>query len=241
MTRTLSFVLMLPFLIVGCSTVATPQRDCSIVPSKLVKTFGSEAGYKAFAEAMRRPGDDHQALKIKRATEYLAGPEQTDAGKLFFLQTRARTYSASGQEALSLADYEALTLMPDLTQDRRQYFQSIVDNGISPLAPLKQILPDNTIDVAPIVRIPPRMPQSFLNRDNSGHCAVKFDVDTSGKVVNATTEYCTHADLKEASLTSIQPWKYSPKTVDGKPVLRQGLQTRISFNLQDQCGYFFPE
>lgn len=241
MTRTLSFSLILPLLLAGCSTVAPVQRDCSIVPSKLVKTFGSEAGYEAFAEAMRRPGDNHQALRIKRATEYLAGPEQTDAGKLFFLQNRARTYSATGQEALSLADYEALTNMPNLEPDRRQYFQNIVDNRISPLAPLNQILPDSVIDAAPIVRIPPRMPQSFLNRDNSGHCAVKFDVDTSGKVVNAATEYCTHADLKEAALTSIQPWKYSPKTVDGTPVLREGLQTRISFSLQDQCGYFFPE
>lgn len=240
MTRSLAIFLTLPLLLAGCSTVAE-KRDCSIVPSALSETFGSDEGYLLFSKSMRRPGSHDNALKIARATEYLARPDSTEAGQLHFLQSRARAYSANDDRNMALKDYKALAALPHISTDRRRYFEKLVATGDFPLAPQATPLPSNVVDAKPMVRIPPRFPNSFLNRDNSGHCAMLFDINPIGKVVNAKTEYCTHDDIREASLESISLWKYTPKIVDGKAVVREGIKSRISFDIQDQCGYHFPE
>jgi len=95
-------------------------------------------------------------------------------------------------------------------------------------------------DAQPLVRIPPQIPTRFLSGDNSGYCNAEFDVSPQGKPFNVVTTRCTSSQLKGATVKSIQKWKYNPKIVDGRPVARSGVRTRVQFNLEDERGRLLP-
>ena len=95
-------------------------------------------------------------------------------------------------------------------------------------------------DAQPLVRIPPQIPTRFLSGDNSGYCKAEFDVSPEGKPFNVVTTVCTSSQLKNATVKSIQKWKYNPKIVDGRPVARSGVRTKVQFNLQDERGKLLP-
>lgn len=95
-------------------------------------------------------------------------------------------------------------------------------------------------DAQPLVRIPPIFPPRFLQGDNSGYCKVQFDVSPEGQPFNVTTTVCTNKQLKNATIKSVQKWKYNPKIQDGRPVGRSGVRSTIRFDLQDERGRKLP-
>lgn len=95
-------------------------------------------------------------------------------------------------------------------------------------------------DAQPLVRIPPAMPTRFLSGENSGYCKAKFDVSPEGQPFKVMTTYCTNTQLSRATVRSIQKWKYNPKIVNGQPVSRSGVETKVTFELQDEYGKVLP-
>ena len=96
-------------------------------------------------------------------------------------------------------------------------------------------------DAQPLVRIPPQIPPRFLHSsDHSGYCHVKFNVSPSGQPFDVATTYCSSPYLKHATIKSVQKWKYNPKIVNGKPVARYGVESRITFSVQDERGRILP-
>lgn len=95
-------------------------------------------------------------------------------------------------------------------------------------------------DAQPITRIPPQIPNRFLSGNNSGYCKARFDVSQQGRPFNVSTTLCSNSVLKNATIKSIQDWKYNPKMVDGRPVARSGVETTIRFNLKDESGALLP-
>jgi len=93
-------------------------------------------------------------------------------------------------------------------------------------------------DAQPLVRIPPIMPP---RAEKSGHCRVRFDVSPEGAPFNVITTYCTSKVFDRASTKSVQKWKYNPKIVDGRPVSRTGVESKITFRLTDERGKIIPE
>ena len=93
-------------------------------------------------------------------------------------------------------------------------------------------------DAQPLVRIPPIVPPRARW---SGHCNLKFDVSPQGQTFNISTTSCTENLFERPSIQSVQKWKYNPKIVDGKPISRTGVQTKISFKLRDERGNILPE
>lgn len=89
-------------------------------------------------------------------------------------------------------------------------------------------------DAQPLVRIPPVTPPRFLEGDNSGYCEMQFDVSPEGQPFNVTAKKCSSSILERASIKNVGKWKYNPKIVDGLAVSRSGVQTRITFILQDE-------
>jgi len=65
-------------------------------------------------------------------------------------------------------------------------------------------------------------------------------VSPQGKPFNVVTTLCTSSQLKNATIKSIQKWKYNPKIVDGRPVARSGVRTKVEFRLQDERGRNLP-
>ena len=96
-------------------------------------------------------------------------------------------------------------------------------------------------DAQPLVRIPPQMPIRFISfTEHSGYCHVKFNVSPSGQPFDVTTTFCTDSSLKRPTIISVQKWKYNPKIVNGKPVARDGVESRITFSVQDERGRILP-
>ncbi len=95
-------------------------------------------------------------------------------------------------------------------------------------------------DLNPLVRIPPMMPPSFLEGDNSGYCNVRFDVGADGQPYNVVTTRCTSSVLENPTTKSIYKWKYAPKMVNGRAVVRNGVEETIRYNLQDERGNLLP-
>jgi len=95
-------------------------------------------------------------------------------------------------------------------------------------------------DAQPLVRIPPIMPPRFLQGNNSGYCTVRFDVSPEGQPFNVQTMTCTSGQLKNATVKSVGKWKYNPKIVDGRPVSRTGVESKIRFDLSDERGRKLP-
>lgn len=93
-------------------------------------------------------------------------------------------------------------------------------------------------DAQPLVRIPPVMPQ---RAEKSGHCRVRFDVSPEGQPFNVQATYCTQSLFERASIRSVEKWKYNPKMQDGRPVARRGVESKITFQLQDERGRIIPE
>ncbi len=93
-------------------------------------------------------------------------------------------------------------------------------------------------DAQPLVRIPPIMPP---RAEKSGHCKVRFDVSPEGSPFNVTAPYCTQSLFSRASIKSVEKWKYNPKIVDGRSVARTGVESKITFRLQDERGKLIPE
>jgi len=96
-------------------------------------------------------------------------------------------------------------------------------------------------DAQPLVRIPPVMPQRFLQGDKSGHCRMRFDVSPEGSPFNVVATYCTQSILERASIKSVEKWKYNPKMQDGRPTARRGVETKVVFRLNDERGRALPE
>ncbi len=93
-------------------------------------------------------------------------------------------------------------------------------------------------DAQPLVRIPPIMPP---RAEKSGHCKVRFDVSPEGAPFNVVATYCTQNLFKRPTTKNVQRWKYNPKIVDGRPVSRTGVETKITFRLTDERGNIIPE
>lgn len=95
-------------------------------------------------------------------------------------------------------------------------------------------------DAQPLVRIPPIFPPSFLQGDHSGYCRVKFDINTQGQTFNITTTECTDPILADATIKSVQKWRYNPKILDGRPSVRPGVASKVMFALADERGNALP-
>ena len=93
-------------------------------------------------------------------------------------------------------------------------------------------------DAQPLVRIPPNMPP---RAEKSGHCNVRFDVSPDGAPFNVSATYCTQKLFENATVKSVQKWKYNPKIINGRNVARVGVENKVTYRLNDERGNLIPE
>ena len=91
-----------------------------------------------------------------------------------------------------------------------------------------------------IDRFPPNLPLRFVQGNHSGYCTVRFDVSPPGQTKNVETLICTSDLLKAPTIKAVQKWRYPPKILEGQPVERLGIETKIRFDLQDENGILLP-
>ena len=85
-------------------------------------------------------------------------------------------------------------------------------------------------DARPIERIPPRYPNRCYSRAyREERVLLRFDVTTEGETHNAEVVESTNECFDQAAVKSVDGWLYEPKTIDGVPTDRVGVETMIIF------------
>lgn len=122
-----------------------------------------------------------------------------------------------------------------LTLERDQFFLMQIDVGL----PTKEEISGPDAKVKQLFRWAPFMP---VKADRSGHCHVKFDVDSSGTPINIKATKCTERTFKKRSLESTKQWRYYPKIIDGQAVGQSDIGAKVNFRLTDaDDGEVIPE
>ncbi|WP_109260723.1 energy transducer TonB [Hyphobacterium indicum] len=87
---------------------------------------------------------------------------------------------------------------------------------------------------APLHREPPRYPEEAAMVGLEGIALVMFDVEADGSVSNGEVLYTVpHPIFGEAALEALERWEYSPMTVDGVAVRREGVVTQFGFEMSN--------
>ncbi len=87
-------------------------------------------------------------------------------------------------------------------------------------------------DAQPIIKIEPIYPPRAIDQGREGTCKGMFDVSAIGRPYNISVT-CSSSLFVRASTRAIEKWKYNPKIIDGKAVVRRGVATSFSFNIKD--------
>lgn len=88
-------------------------------------------------------------------------------------------------------------------------------------------------DYLPIVRVDAVYPRRAQSRGLEGQCLVEFTVDTTGATKDARIVECTSSLFANASIKAALKWKYKPRVVDGVPQEVPGVQTIITYEMED--------
>jgi protein TonB len=89
-------------------------------------------------------------------------------------------------------------------------------------------------DIIPLVRINPDYPPRALSRGIEGYVIVQFTITAAGMVKDViVTEAKPKGLFDEAAVRAVGRWRYNPKVVEGVAVERRGVQTMITFQLED--------
>lgn len=83
-----------------------------------------------------------------------------------------------------------------------------------------------THDAVPCIRQTPQYPKKLKGNHI---CEVTFDVSASGKTKNIEIQKCTHKKVKNPTIETVGRWIYLPKKIDGTPVGRSGVRSRLKF------------
>ncbi len=96
----------------------------------------------------------------------------------------------------------------------------------------------NEYDAQPIYRVPPKYPD-FCQRlaGLEEYVVLEFDVSTKGKPEKPRVLETSKSCFNRSAINALTKWKYDPKTVDGVPVVRKNIVTRITFLLSTRPSY----
>ncbi len=88
-------------------------------------------------------------------------------------------------------------------------------------------------DYLPIVRIEPQYPRRAQTRGLEGQCLMEFTVTTTGQTKDVFAVECTSSLFQRASVAAVEKWKYKPRVTGGEPVEVPGVQTILTYEMED--------
>jgi len=103
----------------------------------------------------------------------------------------------------------------------------------NPLRPADTNQPLASSEYLPIFRAAPIYPQLAAARGLEGNVVVSFTVSTTGSTKDIEIVESSDSIFDNASIESVQKYKYEPRLVDGTPVEVEGVTARIVFELAD--------
>ena len=87
-------------------------------------------------------------------------------------------------------------------------------------------------DARPVYRVGPAYPPLAASEGLEGNCSFRFDVDAQGEILALRFLDCPKA-FRDATRFAVSQWRYAPKLIDGKPVIRRGIISSFEFELAD--------
>lgn len=95
-------------------------------------------------------------------------------------------------------------------------------------------------DARPIFRVPPKYPGRCLRgAEDIEHVLVEFDVTVEGTTENISTVESSSHCFDRAAEKAVEEWRYKPRSVAGKPAVRKGVQTQITFRISGRSELKF--
>lgn len=85
----------------------------------------------------------------------------------------------------------------------------------------------------PIVKVAPVYPSRALSRGLEGYVIVEYTVTTTGSVRDPHVVDSSNSLFERAAVESALKYKYKPRVIDGEAVEVPGVQTRITFELEE--------
>lgn len=86
----------------------------------------------------------------------------------------------------------------------------------------------------PLFRASPRYPDAAARQNIEGHVVLRFDVSTTGEVINVKTiESYPSSIFNREAIRALKKWRYQPKIENEAPVQMNGLQVKLDFTLSD--------
>ena len=97
--------------------------------------------------------------------------------------------------------------------------------------------PEAFVPITPISRPNPLYPSRAMQYDNEGWVMLSFVVSETGVVEDGMIEDSSGVEAFEsAALDAIAKWRYTPATINGKPVAQSMVRTRIVFALEEPAN-----
>jgi periplasmic protein TonB len=127
--------------------------------------------------------------------------------------------------------------MPDLN-----FNKGSVENNVAQLTPVvdasgamskMKMTAGSDRDIVPLVRINPDYPPRALSRGIQGWVIVEFTISATGTVKNPRVVDSSNSIFDDAALKAIARWRYNPKVEEGVAVERVGVQTKLTFKLEN--------
>lgn len=133
----------------------------------------------------------------------------------------------------------------DYAAERAKYMQrmtkesALLDAEFEKRAPADcSVAPD--VDAVPLVRFAPTQAKVHLESGRSGSCAMRFDINSLGEVVNLRDINCTDDTYVQATRDAVSKWTYKPAMKNGVAVSMCGISNRAHFKLLDDRGALLP-
>lgn len=94
--------------------------------------------------------------------------------------------------------------------------------------------PEGWVDAAPINRVEPEYPLNIAAAGLGGVIYVRFDLTPDAEVENIEIlGGFPYQAFDEAAVHAVERWTYSPATLNGVPVRREGIEVRFQFQLAE--------
>jgi len=87
--------------------------------------------------------------------------------------------------------------------------------------------------LAPIVRVNPNYPNRAATNGIEGYVVVEFTVDRTGSVADVHVIKSTHRVFERPAIAAVYRWRYKPRVINGEAVNVTGVQTKLTFQLDD--------
>lgn len=119
---------------------------------------------------------------------------------------------------------EALTGLQQATAEDLSALATSESNGQSSWGGQEEYLP--------IVRAAPVYPPRAAQRSLEGYVVLSYTVNERGETEDIQVVESTSAEFEQASIESVEKYRYRPRLVDGRTVAVEGVTTRVVFELE---------